>query len=515
MNTQVLAAQVTGAQMVGAQLSGAGLQPSAGDFGLIAPLLIIGALAFVVLLWDTLLKPANKGILLVMSLLGVVVAGALTWNAWAELGSTSHTLFSGRLVVDRFALFFNVIILTVTGLVLLISRDFLEREEIHVGEYYSLLMFAVFGMMLLAMSADLIMMFVAIEVMSISVYVLAAFNRGNYRSIEGALKYFILGSFASGFLLYGIALLFGHTGTTQLAGITASLMKGGYSPLLTMGMGLLLVGFGFKVGAVPFHMWVPDVYEGSMSPVTAAMATGVKAAAFAALIRTMVALAPAVSLIEPVIAIIAALTIVVGNIAAIRQDNLKRMLAYSGVAHTGYMFAGLLAIQPGGGLTQAAVSSLAFYLAAYIFMNIGAFAVIILMGRRNDEPVLATDWAGLGFKYPVLGAALTLFMLSMGGLPPTAGFFAKFYLFSSILDAGFTWLVILAVLTSAASFFYYLRVVVQMYMHESESTWAPQASSLATVAIALAAFATILLGILPSGPISVLQWARESVIAMM
>ncbi|MFM7203968.1 MAG: NADH-quinone oxidoreductase subunit N [Myxococcota bacterium] len=491
------------------------LQVSAGDFALIAPLILVGALAFVVLLWDAILKPTHKGSLVGMTLVGLAVAAGITAQQWSSVGEAGQLLFSGLIVIDKFGLFTSFLVIVGTFLVVLMSRDFLEREDIHVGEYYALLLFALFGMQLLALSSDLVMTFIGIEVMSISVYVLAAFNRSSYRCIESALKYFILGAFASGFLLYGIALLYGHTGTTQLGEIGAKLMAGSSGPLLTIGIGMLLIGFAFKVGAAPFHMWAPDVYEGASSPVTAFMATTVKAAAFASLVRVAVALAPSLMQVQAAIAVIAAITVVVGNVAAIRQDNLKRMLAYSGIAHTGYMFAGLLAIQPGGGLTQTAVSSIAFYLTAYVLMNLGAFVIVIMVGRKEQEPVLVSDWAGLGFKYPLLGAGLTLFMLSMGGLPPTAGFFAKFYLFAAILDAGYTWLVILAVLTSAASFYYYLRVVVQLYMHEPQQEWTPQLSGMSKFALAVTATLTVIMGLLPSGTLSVLDWARQSVLALL
>lgn len=470
-------------------------------------------MAFVVLLWDTLLKPTNKGVLVGMSLAGVLVALGMTMHRWMGLGDAPTALFSGTLMVDKFGLFFNVLLLSVAALVLMISKEFLDREEIHIGEFHSLLLFALSGMMLLTMANDLMMMFIGIEVMSIPVYVLAAFNRSSYRCIESALKYFILGSFAAGFLLYGIALIYGFTGSTNLATIQTAL-SASKDPTLLLGMGLLMVGFAFKVGAVPFHMWAPDVYEGAATPVTAAMATGVKVASFAALIRVVVSLAPALAGAETIMVVIAGASMIVGNIGAIRQDNVKRMLAYSGIAHTGYLFAGLLAVKGTGGMNQTAVGALSFYLACYVFMNIGAFAVMIMVGKKEHEPVLVSDWAGLGFKYPMLGAAMTLFLLSMGGLPPTAGFFGKFYLFSEIVGAGYVFLIILAVLTSAISFFYYLRVVVQMYMHEGQGTWTPSRSGLATTAIAIAVIATILFGVLPSGPLAVLDWARASVLAL-
>lgn len=486
---------------------------SAADLSALAPLLVVAMGAFVVLLWDVLLKPTNKGILMGISLVTVGVALGLTIQGWGALGTDSRAIAGGHLVLDRFGLFFNGIVLTVSLLVLLISKEFLDREEIHIGEYYSLLLFALSGMMLLTQSADLVMTFVAIEVMSIPVYVLAAYNRGSYRCIESALKYFILGAFASGFLLYGIALLYGHAGTTELAKLHDSVARGGFTPLLSFGIGLVLVGFAFKVGAAPFHMWAPDVYEGASTPVTAAMATGVKVAAFAALIRTVVALAPAGHLMQPIIMVLAGLTVVIGNIGAIRQENLKRMLAYSGIAHTGYMMMGLLAIGPGTTLTETAVSALAFYAAAYVIMNLGTFAILIMMGRKEAEPLRFADWNGIGFRFPVLGAALTLLMCSMGGLPPTAGFFAKFYLFSAVLEAGYSSLVILAVLTSAASFFYYLRVVVHMYMHDGQQEVPSGFSLEGRVALAIAIILTALLGVLPSGPLSVLDWARDSLLA--
>lgn len=492
------------------------LQLEPGALGAIVPMIILSAFAFLVLLWDTLLKPESKLSLLVISLLGLSAASAVSLYQWQQVGDSTTLLFSGRLSLDRFSVFFNLLFLVVGGLVFLISREFLEREQIDVGEYYALGLFSLVGMMVIAMSADLIMIFIGIEVMSISIYTLAAFNRSNYRCIEGALKYFILGSFATGFLLYGIALLYGATGTTNLAGIREHLSHPlGGDMLAPIGIGMLLVGFGFKVAAAPFHMWAPDVYEGASTPVTAIMAAGVKAAAFAAIIRTFVALAPAQGFQQVLIWGMAALTIVVGNIAAIRQTNLKRMLAYSSIAHSGYMLGGLLAVQGSASVSEDGMSSLLFYLAAYVLMNLGAFGIIVMIGRREDEPETMEDWAGIGFKYPWLGAAMTVFMLSLGGMPPTAGFFAKFYLFSAILDAGHPYLVILAVLTSAASFYYYLRVVVYMYMYPSKERWTPAFSGLSKLTVALAIVGTLWLGIAPSGPLSFLQWARASVHALL
>ncbi len=488
-----------------------------GALSSLAPMSIVLATAFLVLLWDVIAKPRDRGILLGFSIAGLALAAIVSLILWSHADPVSHTIFSGRLAIDRFSLFFNLVFSVVATLVLMISRDYLIREQIDVGEYYALIMFSVFGMMLLAAAADLLMLFIGVEAMSIPVYVLVAFNRSRIRCIEGALKYFILGAFATAFLLYGIALLYGQTGTTSLADIHTFLEgSSGSHVLVPVGIALMIVGFGFKIGSVPFHMWTPDAYEGAATPVTAIMATGVKAAAFAAIIRAFLAFSPSLVMFRVVLWVIVALTVVVGNIAAIRQLNLKRMLAYSSIAHSGYMLAALLAIEPiWGPQTSNAMSSLLYYLLAYLFMNIGAFGVIVVVGSRENEAVDVRDWAGLGFKYPWLGAAMALFMLSLGGLPPTAGFFAKFYLFSAVVHAGYTPLIILAVLMSAASFFYYLRVVVYMYMQPSEGACTPTVSPLAAVAIGVSALATLWLGIAPSALFPFLEWAQRSVAVLL
>ncbi len=484
-----------------------------GALSSIAPLLIVLATAFLVLLWDVIVRPRDKALLLGMSVAGVGLAAIVSLVLWGDAGATSHEIFSGRLAVDRFSLFFNLIFAFVAVLVLFISRDMLRREGIDVGEYYALVLFAVFGMMLIAASAGLLMLFIGVEAMSIPIYVLVAFNRGNYRCVEGAMKYLILGAFGSAFLLYGIALMYGQAGTTNLADIHAFLEgASGSNYLVPVGIGLMVVGLGFKIASVPFHAWTPDAYEGASTPVTAAMATGVKAAAFAAMIRVFLAFAPALVLLKVVLWVIVALTVVLGNLVAIRQYNVKRMLAYSSIAHSGYMLAAVLAIEPiWGNLTRDAMGSLLFYLLAYLFMNVGAFGVVVAVGKRENEHLDVRDWAGFGFKYPWLGAAMALFMLSLGGLPPTAGFFAKFYLFSAVVHAGYTPLIILAVLMSAASFYYYLRVVVYMYMAPPSDVSRGAVSPLTVVAIGVSALATLWLGLSPGGFFPFIEWARQSV----
>ena len=478
-------------------------------FTALLPIILLTLTAFFVLLWDTLLRPHSKNILMLFSLAGVGAAAATMIVGWSQqriMGS----YFGGHLVIDRFGLYFGALILLVVALVFLTSKDFLDREEIHVGEYHALVLFAAVGMILLALAGDLITIFIGIELMSLAVYVLVAFNRSDYRCIEGALKYLVLGSFASAILLYGIALLYGMTGTTALKGIEAAMNRVGDRDLVQMGIALLLVGFAFKIGAFPFHMWAPDVYEGASTPVTAAMATGVKIGAFAALIRTFSAIG-LTSAGQEVIAFLAGSTMILGNIGAIRQTNVKRMLAYSSVAHSGYLLSGLLAVESYGKVSSNGVSAMLFYLTAYAFMTLGAFSIITLIGRKEEEPLRFEQWAGLGFRHPWLGVAMTIFLVSLGGLPPTAGFFAKFYLFSAVVDAGYVPLVVLAVLTSAASFYYYLRIVVQMYMKEGELGWSPRFTPLLVGSVSVMAILTLWLGLLPSGPLSVLEWTRDSV----
>jgi NADH-quinone oxidoreductase subunit N len=330
-------------------------------------------------------------------------------------------------------------------------------------------------MVVMAASNDLITVFLGLELMSLALYVMVGSRRGQLESNEAALKYFLLGAFASGFLLYGIALIYGATGSTNLRGIVAFMSDSplGRSPLFVTGALLLIVGFGFKVAAVPFHMWTPDAYEGAPTSVTAFMSAGAKAAGFAALLR-VAGTALAVSDIDwrPLLSGLAILSMTVGNVTALLQTNVKRMLAYSSIAHAGYV---LVALAAGG--SQGTAAAL-FYLAVYSFMNLGAFGILALLGRGQDERVLVSDLAGLGFRQPLLGIAMTVFMISLGGIPPTAGFMGKIYVFGAALDAGLVPLVIIGVLNSVISVFYYLRITVAMYMSEEpaggpvEVSWA-------------------------------------------
>jgi len=406
-------------------------------------------------------------------------------------------------VLDNFALYVHVVICYAAALILLLSVDYLPRSGAASGEYYALVLFATAGMMLLAAAGDLVVLFLALELMSLSLYVLAGLFTQALASSEASMKYFILGAFASSFLLYGIALMYGATGTTNLDRIAAAAAGRSHDPLFMIGMGLLLVGLGFKTSSVPFHMWVPDVYQGAPTSVTALIATGSKAAAFAALIRVLtVAFRGAQPDWTALLWIVAALTMTVGNVAAIAQSNLKRMLAYSSIAHAGYMLVGLVA----GGMSGA--GAVLFYLLTYTFTTAGAFGVITLCERARDEAVEVGDYAGLAERHPVLAAALGLFLLSLIGVPPLAGFVGKFYVFAAAVRAGYLWLTVAAVLNSALAAYYYLRVVVYMYMRAPESTPVAYTPSLAgALALVVALVGIVALGVVPAPFVDLAQAA--------
>ena len=407
-----------------------------------------------------------------------------------RVGDARRSLFGGMFVHDGFTVFFTLLFCAIALVSVLISWDYVKRMRLPAAEYYTLLLSATLGMVVMAASNDLITVFLGLELMSLALYVMVGSRRGQLESNEAALKYFLLGAFASGFLLYGIALIYGATGSTNLRGITAFMSDSplGRSPLFITGALLLLVGFGFKVAAVPFHMWTPDAYEGAPTSVTAFMSAGAKAAGFAALLRVAgTALTVAEIDWRPILTGLAILTMTVGNVSALLQTNVKRMLAYSSIAHAGYV---LVALAAGG--TQGASAAL-FYLAVYSFMNLGAFGILALLGRGQDERVLISDLAGLGFRQPLLGLAMTVFMISLGGIPPTAGFMGKVYVFGAALDAGLLPLVIVGVLNSVVSVFYYLRITVAMYMSEEpaggpvEVSWAAPGTLalIATLAVTL------------------------------
>jgi NADH-quinone oxidoreductase subunit N len=457
----------------------------------LAPVLVIMGTGGLVLLLDLLPPRESKDHLASLALAGIV--GALLVTVWQW--GVDQRAFHDMVVLDAYVSFFYVVICYALALIVLLSMDYLKRTGAECGEYYALVLFSGSGMMLMASAADLIVVFLALELMSLSLYVLAGLFKTSLSSSEASMKYFLLGVFASSFLLYGIALVYGATGTTHIGRVAVALAGKTPSPLLVIGLGLMLVGFGFKISSVPFHMWAPDVYQGAPTSVTALIATGSKAAAFAALLRVLFSgLRAAQADWTALLWIVSALTMTVGNVVAIAQSNLKRMLAYSSVAHVGYMLVGIVAGGAGG------TGAVLFYLLAYTFTTAGTFGVITLCERaRGEEAVEVADYAGLGRRHPLLAFVLTLFLLSLVGIPPLAGFVGKFYLFGAAVRGGYVWLAVIAVLNSAIAAYYYLRVIVYMYMREPEGAQAAWAPSFAGgLALGIALVGIVLLGVMPA-----------------
>jgi NADH-quinone oxidoreductase subunit N len=435
-------------------------------------LTILTVWACALLLVDLLIPKERKWITALLAAAGLAITLGFTI---AQMGRSS-TGFSGMVVQDGFSTFLNALQLVCGLLGIAIAYGYVKRMGLERGEYYTLLLFSVTGMMLMVQAADLIVVFLALELLSIPLYVLAAFNRTQAASEEAGLKYFLLGAFSTGFVVYGIALVFGATGSTNLNEI-ANAWAGEYgylylpNYLLLAGAALILIGFAFKVAAVPFHMWTPDVYQGAPTSVTGFMAAGAKIAGFAALLRVFSTAFPApVSYhMTDILWGLSALTMIGGNLLAISQSDIKRMLAYSSIAHAGYI---LMAFVPYGNADVApvAIASGLFYLVAYAVSNFGAWGIVIAMEKSEGKGLAISDYAGLGRKYPVLAAAMTIFMLSLIGFPPTLGLVGKFYLFRSVIEGGFIWLAIIGVVTSLISAYYYLHVVVNMYMKDGEPT---------------------------------------------
>jgi NADH-quinone oxidoreductase subunit N len=476
-----------------------------------------------------------------VSLVGVLVAAGLSYYLWPVGADTPMRAESqGMLAADDYALFFYLAILAAAALALLFSVEYSARIGLAQGEYYTLLLLSTAGMMLMAAAVNLVTLFLALEILSLALYVLVGLDRAERRSGEAALKYLVLGAFASGFLLYGMALIYGQAGTTSFAGVRAYiaslsgdpsvLLSAGMSPLLLVGLGLMIIGLGFKVALVPFHMWVPDVYHGAPTSVTAFMSVGTKAACFAALVRVMLYIFGDLHAAWGwVLAALATLTMTAGNLAALRQNNLKRMLAYSSIAHAGYILIGIAAGN------QAGSSAVLFYLVAYAFMNIVAFAVLIAVGKF-DVPTIhdglrppsrgetLEDLAGLGTRKPGLAAAMALSLLSLAGMPPLVGFLAKLYIFSAAVESGFAWLAVVGVVNSVLSVYYYLRVVVTMYMTPAagrlegtagrKPAWEWQVAPVCPalqVGVAVASVVTVVLGLWPA---PILDLARATVAAL-
>jgi NADH-quinone oxidoreductase subunit N len=482
------------------------------DFRVIAPELILTVTAFAIILWELVTRTRNHMPSAGLASLGAISALVITFST----GQMSVSTFSDTIVLDPFASFFKVIFLF--GLILSIAlslkqvSDSGSREH---SEYYALMIFATVGMMVMATGRELITVFLGLELLSMSLYILAGFFRRDTLSNEAALKYFVLGSFATGILLFGMSYIYGATGSTHLQVIGETLRshpEALSNKALLVGLFMVLVGFGFKISVVPFHQWTPDVYQGAPTPVTAFMSAGPKAAGLAALIRILMEAMPQMGhQWEILVAVLAVLTMTVGNLAALAQTNIKRMLAYSSIAHVGYILIGLVASV--GGRADRALSAIMFYLLAYTFMNIGAFAILIFLRREGMPNEDLEDFSGLSRRSPGAALAMLIFLFSLAGIPPTAGFAAKLSIFYAAIQGGYYWLAIIGILNSAVAAYYYLRVVILMYMREPEGELPSAAASpLLWAGIALALAGTILLGILPGG---VLEAARLSAVLLL
>ena len=476
------------------------------DFATIVPVLIVTLSACAVLLAESIRRPHDKVYHGVFGLIGLAGGIYTSIQQWGY----DRTGF-GVIVADNYALFFNVVICGIGLLTILLSSGSAEQDRIPTGEYYALMLFSIAGMMLMGSTRDLLVIFVALEIMSLGVYVLTAIKRGSEEGAEAGYKYFVLGAFSSAFFLYGIALAYAATGTTKIDEIGMLVASSGQQPdmvlLLVLSMILLIVGFAFKVSAVPFHMWTPDAYQGAPTLVTGFMSTGVKAAAFAAFVRVFLSsFEPLHVEWAPILSAIAGLTMILGTVVGVAQTSVKRMLAYSSIAHAGYLLVGLIAASAAG---KAAIL---FYVVAYAITNLGAFGVLAAL-TTNDRPHDdIRDFAGLAKERPAMAGLLTVFLLSLGGFPPTVGFIAKWYIFNAAVQEGLIALAILGVLTSVVSVFFYLRIVVMMYMTEEDAPGhRPTIPALALVGLVIALIGVFYLGILPG---SVLKIAADSVEAV-
>ena len=461
----------------------ADLVTPATNVTIILPELIVAAAGVAVMLYDSFF-PKQRAVSGAISLVGLAISGILLAMLWGS--DQPATGWNGMIAHDNLRLSFSFVFLFVSAMTVLISTVWVERENVPVGEYHAMLLFATFGMMMMSAGNDLVVIFLGLETLSIATYVMAGLRKSDLKSNESAMKYFILGSFASAFLLYGMALIYGATGATGLTQIAERVVNPNFPALLLVGGAMMIVGFGFKIAMAPFHVWTPDVYEGAPTPITGFMATGPKAAAFASFMRVFVLGLPLIAGVQAsaylhqswvtVLSILAMLTITVGNVAAILQDNVKRMLAYSSIAHAGYALIGFV----GAGMAtttaerDAAIAAVAFYMLTYAITSLGAFAIITLLAQKNDRRTDFEDFNGIGFKAPFLAFSLSLFMLSLLGMPLTAGFMGKIFVFAPALEAGnplLTTLVVVAVVNTAISAYYYLRLIVVMFFRTRTTDW--------------------------------------------
>ena len=471
--------------------------PLSADYIRILPEIVLSVFGMIVMVLEPLLdEESGQKLLGVIALLGALAGLGATWL----MAQSPGLAFWNMVKVDGFSVFFHVLVIAIAAVVILSSYEYLAVQRIRAGEYYALILFGVVGMALMSSAIELVLIFIALEISSISSYVLAGFRRHEAASAESSLKYFLLGSFATAFFLYGVALMFGATGSTNIDQIGSTLQAGPVPLLAFVAVALMFVGLGFKVAAAPFHIWTPDVYEGAPAPVVGFMSTAPKAAAFAVLLR-MVFVIDVHGLVW-VIWLAAALSMTLGNMGALVQDNVKRLLAYSAIAHAGYTLVAFAAAPALG--TSAAM----FYTAAYAAMNLGAFAIVSHFANAGERYVTLEDYEGLGRSSPLLAATLTIFLLSLIGIPMTGGFFAKFYVFNAAVKANLIWLTIIGVVNGGVGAYYYLRIIVMMYMRESRKevpvTRVPFALGLA---LACCLVATIYFGIFPG---RVLQFAQDS-----
>jgi NADH-quinone oxidoreductase subunit N len=471
--------------------------PQGEEYIRILPELMLSIFGIVIMLLDPLLDDGkSQKILGQIALVGTVAGLAATWY----MSESPGLAFSDMVRIDAFSVFFHALVIAIAALVILISYEYMAVQHIRAGEYYGLILFGAVGMALMSSAVELVLIFIALEISSISSYILVGFRRREASSSESSLKYFLLGSFATAFFLYGVALMFGATGSTNIDLIAQKLQSTPIQLLANVAFALMFVGIGFKVAVAPFHIWTPDVYEGAPAPIVALMSTAPKAAAFAVLLRLVFTLnAPGRFWL---IWASAAFSMTLGNIGALLQNNVKRLLAYSSIAHAGYTLVAFAAAPDLG--TSAAI----FYLATYAAMNVGAFAVVSHFANAGERYVTLEDYEGLGRTSPLLAATLTIFLLSLIGIPVTGGFFAKFYVFSAALKTNLIGLTLIAVINSAVGAYYYLRIIVVMYMREprKQVPVAPVPTALG-VALAISIVATIYLGILPT---SVLHYTQHS-----
>lgn len=462
------------------------------DFGWLIPEIVVAVFAVATLLL-TLLRKKNGTWLLVetMPLAGAIIALYYTFQLW----NGNLDIFNHLYTIDNFGVFFRGVVLAILILVTLLSYRYVDREDMARGEYYSLLLFGTLGMMIMVSSNNFITIFIGLELMSISIYILCGLMGGNAKSVEASLKYFLLGAFATAFLLYGIALIYGTTGMLDIREMAGYINSGNFmvTPTFMAGLALLIVGFGFKTASVPFHMWTPDVYEGAPTSITAYMATGVKAAAFGTFLRVLfTAFHPFLPGWTVMLWILAVATMTLGNLTALRQGDVKRMLAYSSIAHAGYI---LIAMTVGD---RSLSSTVLYYLLVYSFMTIGAFAIVTILGHKGFPNTGIESYAGLAGRHPVIAAAMAVFLLSLAGVPPLAGFMGKFYVLTDAIRSGYYWLAIIGVLNSVVAAYYYLRVIMYMYFKEPEAEIGiPDVAIGSTLAIAISVAAVFYLGVFP------------------